>query len=93
MSDYDAVVIGTGTAGQTAAHELKASGLTVAVARMLRVTVLGHASVLEDLVDLLIDKKLILFTELPPAAQEKLRGRKQIRQKLGSADLMVDDVL
>ena len=48
---------------------------------------------LEDLVDLLIDKKLILFTELPPAAQEKLHGRKQIRQKLGSADLMVDDVL
>ena len=48
---------------------------------------------LEDLVDLLIDKKLILFTELPPAAQEKLRGRKQIRQKLDSADLMVDDVL
>ena len=31
MSDYDAVVIGTGTAGQTAAYELKASGLTVAV--------------------------------------------------------------
>lgn len=31
MSDYDAVVIGTGTAGQTAAYELKANGLTVAV--------------------------------------------------------------
>lgn len=31
MSDYDAVVIGTGTAGQTAAHELKANGLTVAI--------------------------------------------------------------
>lgn len=31
MSDYDVVVIGTGTAGQTAAFELKANGLTVAV--------------------------------------------------------------
>ena len=31
MSDYDVVVIGTGTAGQTAAYELKAKGLTVAV--------------------------------------------------------------
>ena len=49
--------------------------------------------VLEDLVDLLIDKKLILFTELPAAAQEKLSGRKRIRQQLGSGDLMVDDVL
>ena len=49
--------------------------------------------VLEDLIDLLIDKKLILFTELPAAAQEKLSGRKRIRQQLGSGDLMVDDVL
>ena len=48
---------------------------------------------LEDLIDLLIDKKLILFTELPAAAQEKLSGRKRIRQQLGSGDLMVDDVL
>lgn len=31
MSDYDAVVIGTGTAGQTAAYALKANGLAVAV--------------------------------------------------------------
>jgi len=31
MSAYDAVVIGTGTAGQTAAYALKANGLTVAV--------------------------------------------------------------
>lgn len=31
MSDYDAVVIGSGTAGQTAAYELKANGMTVAV--------------------------------------------------------------
>lgn len=31
MSDYDVVVIGTGTAGQSAAYELKANGLTVAV--------------------------------------------------------------
>ena len=30
MSDYDVVVIGTGTAGQSAAYELKANGLTVA---------------------------------------------------------------
>ncbi|BBO72457.1 pyridine nucleotide-disulfide oxidoreductase [Desulfosarcina alkanivorans] len=32
MSAYDVVVIGSGTAGQTAAYELKSRGLTVAVA-------------------------------------------------------------
>jgi len=31
MSDYDVVVIGSGTAGQSAAYELKANGLAVAV--------------------------------------------------------------
>lgn len=31
MNDYDVVVIGTGTAGQSAAYELKANGLTVTV--------------------------------------------------------------
>ncbi len=31
MSDYDVVVIGSGTAGQSAAYELKANGCTVAV--------------------------------------------------------------
>lgn len=30
MSKYDVVVIGTGTAGQTVAHELKRKGLAVA---------------------------------------------------------------
>ena len=31
MNAYDAVIIGSGTAGQTAAHALKTKGLTVAV--------------------------------------------------------------
>ena len=31
MTEYDVVVIGTGTAGQTAAYELNARGLKVAV--------------------------------------------------------------
>jgi hypothetical protein len=72
---------------------LRSSGEVDALAQLLALSDNAIVRVLEDLVDLLIDKKLILFTELPPAAQEKLSGRKQIRQKLGSADLMVDDVL
>ncbi|TYL48181.1 hypothetical protein [Marinomonas sp. IMCC 4694] len=35
--------------------------------------------VLEDLVDLLTEKRLIQFTELPLAAQKKLLGRKWVR--------------
>lgn len=35
--------------------------------------------ILEDLVDLLTEKRLIQFTELPLAAQKKLLGRKWVR--------------
>ena len=48
--------------------------------------------VIEDLVDLLIEKKLILLTDLPPAAQKKLSERQRIRDDLGVVEnLMVDE--
>ena len=48
--------------------------------------------VLEDVVDLLIDKGVILFTELPGSAQEKIMLRQRLRSELGSAlDLLGDD--
>ena len=48
--------------------------------------------VIEDLINTLIDKKVILFTDLPPAAQEKLANREKIRGQLNSLeDLMGDD--
>ncbi|WP_415888791.1 hypothetical protein ACMXYV_12425 [Neptuniibacter sp. SY11_33] len=37
------------------------------------------ARIFEDLVDVLINKNLILFTDLPPMAQKKLLGRKLAR--------------
>lgn len=52
--------------------------------------------VVEDLVELLVEKNLIMFTELPAAAQQKLLGRKQARASLSeSTSLMVgkDDIL
>lgn len=48
--------------------------------------------VLEDLVNTLIDNKVILFTDLPLAAREKLASREKIRGHLNSLDnLMSDD--
>lgn len=40
------------------------------------------ARVVEDLIDILIDKSLIQFTDLPAAAQNKLLQRRQTRSKL-----------
>jgi hypothetical protein len=49
------------------------------------------ARVLEDLINTLIDKKVILFTDLPIAAQEKLVSREQIRGHLNSLDNLMSD--
>lgn len=37
--------------------------------------------VLEDLIDILLDKHILLLTDLPKAAQQKLLKRKNIRKK------------
>ncbi len=48
--------------------------------------------VIEDLVDVLIQKKLILLTDLPVPAQQKLTERQRMRNELNVLDnLMVDE--
>ena len=48
--------------------------------------------VIEDLVDVLIRKKLILLTDLPVPAQQKLTERQRMRNELNILDnLMVDE--
>ena len=47
--------------------------------------------VLEDLIDVLLDKHVILLTDLPEAAQQKLLKRKKIRKKHIQSILSEDD--
>jgi hypothetical protein len=48
--------------------------------------------VLEDVVQLLIDKGVILFTDLPDSAQEKIMHRQRLRSELGGRlDLIGED--
>lgn len=62
-------------------------------AEMLSVSDIGVIRVVEDLIDLLISKNIILFTELPPEAQQKIRTRKHIRKKIDNQNFMVDDII
>ena len=39
----------------------------------------------EDLINLLIQKNIILFTELPPAVQTKMVARERLRSNLGDS--------
>lgn len=47
--------------------------------------------VFEDLVELLIEKGVIRFTDLPEAAQRKLSSRKDLRASARRLNLMSDD--
>ncbi|MBX2808871.1 MAG: hypothetical protein KTR20_09610 [Cellvibrionaceae bacterium] len=50
------------------------------------------ARVTEDLVQLLVSKNIILFTELPPAVQQKLLNRAKLRTHLRERpDSFLDD--
>ncbi len=54
-------------------------------------TDLSLVRVIEDVVELLISKNLILFTELPPAAQEKMMQRKKLRSQISNDMQLLDD--
>lgn len=45
----------------------------------------------EDLIELLIEKNIILFTDLPAPAQEKLAKRKSARDKMNHLDTILLD--
>lgn len=61
--------------------------------KILSVSDLGIIRILEDLVDLLVAKNLIMYTDLPEDAQEKIRERKKVREQMESKSLVVDDIL
>jgi len=53
---------------------------------------LALARVLEDLIEILMDKKVIMFTDFPEGAQQKLRERRGLRKELSYVeDLFVSD--
>ena len=49
------------------------------------------ARVLEDLIDLLVERSVIRFTDLPEAAQQKLMTRRSLRASLRELRLLDDD--
>lgn len=53
---------------------------------------IGFIRVIEDVVDLLIHKNILTFTDLPEKVREKILSRKDARGRLaGSNDLVVPD--
>ena len=61
--------------------------------QLLSLSDIGIIRILEDLIDLLIRKNVILLTDLPEEAQDKIRERKRVRKKITDHTIMVDDIL
>ncbi len=53
----------------------------------------GVIRIVEDLVELLIRKNIIMLTELPEEAQQKLINRQKIRRRIVKESIFVDDIL
>jgi len=75
------------------AEFLQQSGEIDSMTNLLAMSDSSMVRVIEDLIDLLIRKNIILFTDLPEQAQKKIEARRQARQNLHNEDFMVDDIL
>jgi len=49
------------------------------------------ARVVEDLIDLLMDKQVLVFTELPEAVQGKLNARRKLRDNASEVSNLIGD--
>ncbi len=68
------------------------SGKAVDLKNALVASDLALIRVLEDLITVLIDKRIIMLTDLPKAAQEKLAHRYEMRSELADVGgIVVED--
>ncbi len=70
---------------------LSKNGSQDSILHLLSTLDAGVIRILEDLIDLLVDKNIIMFSELPEEAQEKLRSRKKLRRQIGKASVIIED--
>lgn len=54
-------------------------------------TDLGLARVLEDVIDLLVAKQVLRYTDLPTEARSKLQARRELRGSMRSLNLLGDE--
>ena len=71
---------------------LGADAPTDDVKRLLSESDAHIGRILEDVINLLVDKNILMFTDLPVAAQKKLLARKSLRENVGQNDFtLIDD--
>lgn len=61
--------------------------------QLLSLSDLSIIRIVEDLVDILVRKNVIMLTELPEEARNKLKERKRVREKMGGEPFIVKDII
>ena len=61
------------------------------IKKILKTMDMEMVRVIEDLVDILVDRRLILFTDLPEPVQNKLLFKRSIRENLSPETSKIDD--
>lgn len=61
------------------------------IKKILKTMDIEMVRVIEDLVDILVDRRLILFTDLPEPVQNKLLFKRSIRENLAPETSLIDD--
>ncbi|MCL7488828.1 MAG: hypothetical protein M8357_11730 [Desulfobulbaceae bacterium] len=61
--------------------------------QLLSLSDISIIRVIEDLIDVLVKKNVIMLTDLPEEARDKLKERKRVRKKMGNDAIIVDDII
>jgi hypothetical protein len=70
---------------------IKRSEITEQARQVLTSTDNEMVRVVEDLIDMLMERQIFIFTELPEAVQAKLNARKQLRKDMNSLENLIND--
>ncbi|HER63055.1 MAG TPA: hypothetical protein ENO11_03665 [Desulfobacteraceae bacterium] len=61
--------------------------------QLLSLSDISIIRVIEDLIDVLVKKNVIMLTDLPEEAREKLNERKRVRKKMEKDPFIVKDII
>jgi hypothetical protein len=61
--------------------------------QLLSLSDISIIRVIEDLIDVLVKKNVIMLTDLPEEARDKLKERKRVRKKMENDAIIVDDII
>ncbi len=61
--------------------------------QLLSISDVSIIRVLEDLIEVLVKKNIIMLTDLPEEARNKLKERKKVRNKIESDSFIVNNII